>query len=296
MKNLSSQERTQAKSAVRALDILDMLTRESRGLSFTELLQFLRAPKSSLHELLAVLVERGFVEYDATGRLYTLGIRVWESGQAYMRHHDLVSEARPLMHDIVDAINETVQLATVDGVENVYLAKVDCSHPLRLQSEVGRRLPAHATGLGKALLAYLPPQERERRLQGRALARYTSHTLTDLAGLEADLAATRARGFALDDQEYTPGLRCVAVPIRDQHGRAGTAMSVSIPIMRATIAQCASALSCLATASLEISRRQGCADNDPLLSHLTSRAAAEQALTQFDWLWSEVGGQSTATQ
>ena len=282
MQNISSQQRTQARSAGRALDILDVLVRESRGLSFTALLRLLEVPKSSLHELLAVLVERSFVEYDATSRLYTIGIRVWESGQAYLRHHELGGEARPVMQGVVDAINETVHLAVLDGIENVSQATVDCSHPLRLHSEVGKRLPAYATGLGKVLLASLPAEELNARLRGRVLPRYTPHTLTDHAALSAHLAVVRARGFAVDDQEYTPGLRCVAVPIRDHYGRICAAMSVSIPIMRAAMPQCAAALHCLAAASLELSRRLGCPNDDPLLDHLTDPAAAHAALTQVD--------------
>ena len=131
---------TRAKSAIRALDLIVALAGERRGLSFTELLRMLAVPKSSLHELLAVLTDRGFVEYERESRTYMLGIRVWENGQAYLRHHELVSMARPVMEHIVAQVNETVQVAVLDGVENVYLAKVDCSHPLRLQSDVGRRL------------------------------------------------------------------------------------------------------------------------------------------------------------
>jgi len=92
----------------------------------------------------------------------------------------------------------------------------------------------------------------------------------------------RARGFAVDDQEYTPGLRCVAVPIRDHDGRICAAMSVSLPIMRAALPQCAAALHCLAAASLELARRLGCPNDDPLLDRLTDPAAAHAALTQVD--------------
>jgi len=281
MKNSSSQERSQAKSAARALDVLEALVGESRGLSFTDVARLLEIPKSSLHELLAVLVERGYVEFDEASRLYTLGVRVWENGQAYLRHHELVGEAHVVMQGIVDALNETVQLAVLDGIENVYLDKIDCSHPLRLQSEVGGRLPAHATGLGKALLAHLPPEECAARFEGQTLAPYTPRTVTTLETLSGELAAVRARGFAVDDQEYTPGLRCVAVPIRDAYGHVGAAMSVSIPVTRASLAQCAEALSLLATASLELSRRLGYREPDPLLARLTGQTAAYDALAQL---------------
>jgi len=278
----ASNGRGHVKSAVRVLDILDALAKEPNGLSFTELLRVLSFPKSSLHELLAGLTDRGYVEFDGERRTYGLGIRVWENGQAYLRHRDLVREARPVMEEIVRAVNETVQLAILDGIENVYLAKVDCSHPVRLQSEVGKRLFAYATGLGKVLLAHLPEDELVARLAGRSLPRFTPNTVTDEGQMRAELAIVRERGFAVEDQEYTPGLRCIAVPVLQPGGLVTAAMSASIPIMRANAAQLSLALSSLASGSLELSRRLGCAGDDPRLAALRALPAAEQAVVQLE--------------
>jgi DNA-binding IclR family transcriptional regulator len=266
--------RTQAKSAQRAFDILEVLAEECDGLLFTDLIKRLELPKSSLHELLDVLAGRGYVVQDVESRRYALGVRVWELGQAFIQHRQLIRVAQPVMERIGHAINETVQLSILDGVENVYLAKVDCTHPVRLQSEVGKRLPAHATGLGKVLLAYLPAEERERRLRGRSLVRFTPSTIAELAPLEAELTAVRDRGFALDDQEYTPGLRCVAVPIRNYGGEVTAAISVSIPLIRAEAAQLARALQHLAEAALDISVRLGGRGDDPLLRGLAAQPMA----------------------
>lgn len=244
--------------------------------------RLLEIPKSSLHELLTVLVERGYVAYEEASHLYTLGVRIWENGQAYLRHHELVGEAHVVMQGIVDVLNETVQLSVLDGIENVYLDKIDCSHPLRLQSEVGGRLPAHATGLGKVLLAHLAPEECTARFAGRTLARYTPRTVSDLETLRSELSMVRVRGFAVDDQEYTPGLRCIAVPIHDAYGRVGAAMSVSLPVSRASIEQCAVALGRLAAASVELSRRLGCREVDLLLARLADDVIARAALPRFD--------------
>jgi len=162
-----------------------------------------------------------------------------------------------------------VQLAVLDGLENVYLHKVDCSHPVRLQSEVGKRLEAHATGLGKVLLAYLPPDDLEARLLDQSLKRFTPHTPTNPDALLRELEIVRRQGFGVDDQEYTPGLRCVAVPIREPGGRVATAMSASIPIMRAGPEQLAGALRALARASLDISNHLGVREDDPRMLVLT---------------------------
>jgi DNA-binding IclR family transcriptional regulator len=275
---LNQPDRPPVKSAARVLDIVEALAAEPEGLSFSDLVRRLDLPKSSLHGLLATLTDRGYVGFDAERHTYLLGIRVWEHGQAYLRHRDLLQEARRAMEGIVQTINETVQLAVLDGIENVYLAKVDCSHPLRLQSEVGKRLESHATGLGKVLLAHLPVEELQGRLTQPTLKSFTAHTITQRAKLLAELGTVRSQGFGIDDQEYTPGLRCVAVPIREPGGRVATAMSASIPIMRAGPEQMAAALRALAVASLGISRRLGLSDDDPRL--LALRGATAETISR----------------
>jgi DNA-binding IclR family transcriptional regulator len=277
MENINSAGRTQAKSARRALDLLEALSAHREGLGFVELAKRVNVPKSSLHELLAVLMERSYIAVDPDSRRYTLGVRVWELGQAYVRYRELVNEARPEMERIVQALNETVQLSVLDGIDNVYLAKVDCTHPIRLQSEVGKRLPAHATGLGKALLAALADDERRARLGRRALPRFTGSTITDRVLLEQELAATRERGFAIDNQEYTPGLQCLAVTIRDHTDQIVASISASIPLMRAAPSQFALALRLLVEGSLEISRRLGGAGVDPVLHRLLAQSPSELA-------------------
>ena len=265
--------RPPVKSAVRVVDILEALATKPDGLGFSELGRRLGFPKSSLHELLAALTERGYIAFDEERRTYALGIRVWELGQAYPSHRDLLREAHRVLERIVADVNETIQLATLDGTDNVYLDKVDCSHPIRLQSEVGKRLPAHATGLGKVLLAELPSENMRARLDGQTFPAFTPRTIPDRASLLAELEIVLAQGFAVDDQEYTEGLRCVAVPIVDRGGCVTTALSASVPIMRASPEQLALALRAVAAGSLEISRRLGVGEEDPRLRALTKATA-----------------------
>lgn len=259
---------SQVKSAGRALDIVEALASERTGLGFAELQRSQRIPKSSLHALLGVLTDRGWVEFDAAKRTYALGIRTWETGQAYLANRDLVEIALPAMERIVKDINETVQLAVLDGTENVYLAKVDCSHPVRLQSEVGRRLHAHATGLGKMLLAGIPSDVLAARFDGFELPRVSPRTIRDVRRLFAVLDGVRQRGFAIDDQEYTEGLRCVAVPIIGIDGQAIAALSASVPITRAGPESMAVALRRIARASIEITRQLGGSSPDGRLASL----------------------------
>lgn len=270
------------KSAGRAVDILDRLAQHrGGGLSFTALGQVTGIPKSSLHALLLVLTARKYLEFDEGSRLYSLGLKVWENGQAYLKSRDIVRESRDAMNEVARAVNETVQLARLDGTENLYLAKVDSTHPLRLQSEVGARLSAHATGLGKALLASLTDDEVRRRFAGRPLQLMTGNTITSLDGLVAELARVRRTGFAVDNEEYTPGLFCLAVPIRNHSDQTVAAMSISVPLIRLTLDMLTLGLSLLARSSIEVTRRLGGEESSATLAGLADEKEARRVLVEY---------------
>ena len=266
------------KSAERVFDILEFAAQRPEGVTFPEISEKLRIPKSSLHALLDVICLRGYLELDPDRRRYRLGLRVWEAGQAFPRHHDILDVARAVMRDLVANVNETAQLARLSGRDNVYLAKEDCSHPLRLQSDPGARLPAHATGVGKALLAQLDEDELAARMEGAELARFTPTTITTLPALRAELAETRARGFAVDDGEYTPGLFCLAVPVYERAGKAALALSLSVPSIRVRRDSMIGALRAIADASAQLSARIGVARTDPALAALAAYPGAEAAI------------------
>lgn len=248
------------KSAKRTLDILALMTSCESRLTFTDISVALGLPRSSLHGLLATLTESGWLTYDAPTKSYGLGIRTLEAGNAYLRTQDLPSRARPFMERIRDALDETVQLSVLDGRFNVYVEKVDGKQALVLASEVGRRLPAHATGVGKVLLAGLDQAALERLLGGVTLERFTSRTLTDTDALYRRLQTIRDVGYGTDEEEYTIGVRCVAVPIRDLRGAVIAAMSVSVPVIRFDEQVSARALKLLSEASSQLSAALGYQD------------------------------------
>jgi DNA-binding IclR family transcriptional regulator len=220
------------KSALRALQVLEVLTEAEEPVTLAALTSALGVPRSSMYALLQTLAKSGWVEHNEVAQTFSLGIRTLEAGNAYARSLELPERAKPYMERIRDEVNETIQLAILDGRFNVYVAKVDGYQALRLASEVGRRLPAHATGLGKALLAELSPGDLRALFSHTSLERFTQSTITSLAELEEHLKAVRERGYAEDDEEYSAGVRCVAVPVRDHTGGAVAAMSVSAPGIR----------------------------------------------------------------
>lgn len=264
------------KSAERTLNILEWLSTTETTMTFRKIEEALRIPRSSLHGLLRTLCERGWLERDADARAYNLGIRTWQVGHAYMRGRTLAQRAQAYMLRVQGALRETVQLAVLDGRHNVYIAKVDGPQRLVLASEVGRRLEAHATGLGKVLLAGLPTQEVDRRLSGVTLERLTPNTIVDHRALKRELGLVRRQGYALDNEEYTVGVRCVAVPVRDYTGEVTAAMSVSVPRVRFTRELRSEALRVLREASRDLSASLGFSDPG------SSAATSGQALAGPD--------------
>ncbi|HUZ55296.1 MAG TPA: IclR family transcriptional regulator [Streptosporangiaceae bacterium] len=220
------------KSARRVLDVLEFIASRPGGASFPVLAEQLKLPKSSLHSLLLTLTAGGWIYLDEPSRQYRLGLRLWQVAQNFVYVDSLAQMARNHLTAARDELNETVQLAVLDGIDNVYIAKVEADHPLRLVSRVGSRLPAYATGLGKVLLSGLEPAELRRRMAGTTITRFTERTITSLPVLEQRLAEIRANGYGEDEGEYTPGVYCVAVPVRGRDGALIAAMSCSIPSAR----------------------------------------------------------------
>lgn len=215
------------KSAQRTLELLELLGRDRGPFSLAELHQRLGYPKSSLSMLLRTLAEAGWVETDATGTRYGIGLHALLAGTAYLDRDPVVSAAHETMAWLSETTTETVHLARLDGADIVYLATHESQHYLRSITRVGRRLPAYTTSLGKALLAAhaMDPPER--------LVPLTPHTIVEVAALAADLAVTRDRGYAIDHEENVIGLRCFGAVIRTG-GPLRDAISCSVPVARLT--------------------------------------------------------------
>jgi DNA-binding IclR family transcriptional regulator len=219
------------KSAARTVEILEFLAaRQNRPVRLRELSEALGVPRSSLHALLRTLAAYGWVRADSTGTLYGIGIRALLAGTTYLDTDPYLPLVAPFLDELRERLDETFHFGRLDGHDVVYLATRESSQYLRPYSRVGRRLPAYATSLGKAILAELPEHDRRRHVPAE-LAPITPRTITDPDALREDLDAARGRGFAVDNEENTLGLRCFAValhyvdPVTD-------AISASVPMAR----------------------------------------------------------------
>ncbi|KIF67201.1 IclR family transcriptional regulator [Streptomyces sp. AcH 505] len=220
----------EVKSAARVLEVLELLGENGARLSLAEMASAMAVPKSSLHAILRTMEARRWVDLDGTGTRYSLGLKALLTGTAYLEGDDVTSLAGPVLDALAEETGESVHLGRLDGTDVVYLAKRESRHALRMYSAVGRRLPAHATALGKAMLSQYEAAEVRMRLNW-PLERLTPDTVTDPDELLAQLADARLRGWASDDGENSVDIRCVAVALGTGHG-GGDAISCSVPKVR----------------------------------------------------------------
>ncbi|MEU6115301.1 IclR family transcriptional regulator [Streptomyces sp. NPDC047117] len=226
----------EVKSAARTVELLEVLAaRGDRPARLRELAEELGVPRSSMYALLQTLIDRGWVRTDTTGSLYGIGIHALLAGTSYLDTDPRVRAARPYLDEASEALGETVHLARLDGPDVVYLATRESHAYLRTISRVGRRLPAHASALGKSLLAERPDDELP--LPDGPLEALTERTLTDRAALVADLARIRARGYAIEREEGVAGIAGFGFALRyDRYERydspATDAISASVPVVR----------------------------------------------------------------
>jgi DNA-binding IclR family transcriptional regulator len=224
-----------APAVTRAAAILDVLAADG-ALAYgpSELARRLGLPKSSIANICAALADVGLVRRVGTG--FALGRKLAELGGAYLSAVDVVQEFYEACRELPTGSEETMQLAVLDGLEVTYLARHDGRQPVRLTSQIGRRLPAMSTATGKAALATLSDPELERRLSGLTiLPAFTPNSHRTVRDLMRDLAEVRRRGYALDDEETIEGVVCygIAIPGR-QPGDGPHAASITLLKARAT--------------------------------------------------------------
>jgi len=217
------------KSAARALDLLDEIAANGPGTQL-QLSTRLSIPRSSLHALLRTMTARGWLDTDPTGSVYKLGIHSLEVSLAYLDEDPILSRVAPRLDEVGAATEETVNLGRLDGADVIYTAKRESTHPLRMHSAVGRRLPAYSTSLGRAILAEQPETVRANLIPD-SIEPITSHTTTDKDAVLAIIDKAALLGYAVESEESCLGVRCFGVTLPFSRA-AVDALSVAVPISR----------------------------------------------------------------
>jgi IclR family acetate operon transcriptional repressor len=226
--------RDSVQSVDRALALIDALAGSAGSLQLTELAERTQLNVSTGHHLLATLVKWGYVAR-APGRRYALGARGLHLAQSFLKQVDLPRRAQPHVERISEETGETVHLAVLQGDAVVTLLKREGRHAVRVDTGmIGAADAAHATALGKAMLAWLPEPEIRRIVLARGMSRFTPHTIVDMDALIEDLRLVRRHSHALEREEHQPGVTGVGAAIRNHLGAVVGAISVSAPTLRAS--------------------------------------------------------------
>ncbi len=231
---MTTKSTSSVQAVKRAIAILKVFSSDEPELGVSEISRRLGIPKSTVSRLLATLEEEGLVAQDPETGLYRLGVELIRLANSVHRFTDLKRIARPYMRKLAIDVGESVSIAVLQGRDVVNLdVYVPPGHLIKRIGWAGRLMPAYATAAGRAILAYLPRDERKDVLSGPFQA-YTSRTITDPARLRIELQRIRAQGYAMAFEELEEGLHAVSAPIFNYEGHVIASLSVSGPAYRLT--------------------------------------------------------------
>jgi IclR family transcriptional regulator, KDG regulon repressor len=214
-------------SVTKAFTILEFLANNDEPIELAALSRSLDINKSTAYRFLSTLESLGYVVQDAETERYGLGSRVIWLASKFLDNVDLRTQAHPILKQLREETGETIHLAILDNFEVVYIDKLDGKSPVKMASRIGNRMPSHCTGLGKALLAYLPESEWEKYVAKLGLTYHTKNTITEPQAFYDHLHMIREKGYSIDNCENEEGIRCVALPLHDHTGNVIAAISIA---------------------------------------------------------------------
>ena len=232
----STRAESNLKSLTKVVRVLDVFSTVDRALSLADIGQRTGFPKSTAHRLLAAMREAGLLDQDRERDRYRLGMKLFELGNIVLANMDLHREARPFVDALTRQSGQAVHLAVFDGHRALVIHRADASPEKGQPTALIEQAPVHCTSVGKAILAFQTPATIDRVISA-GLLRFTDATITDPEQLRAHLAEIRERGYAQDEGEHQPGVRCVAAPIRDQSGRVVAGISITGPFWRLPLSE-----------------------------------------------------------
>ena len=221
-------------SVARALSLMRLLAQEDGGSRLSDVARAAGLPVSTAHRLLTTLEQQGFAQFEPASSLWHVGRDAFTVGLAYGRRLSFVAPALPLLRRLRDATRETANLGILDDDHLVTVSQVESREIRRALSPPGRRVPVFSSAMGKAILATWRDQEVLALADRAGLPPLTTKSLRSRAAALAEIARTRARGWALDDEDFNLGMRCLAAVVWSPQGEAACAISISGAAVRLT--------------------------------------------------------------
>jgi DNA-binding IclR family transcriptional regulator len=222
-------------TVAKAMTIMDDVASFGRPVRFTELLAESPLPKATLYRFLQVMTKEGLLSYDLDRQTYAPGLRLVRLAHAAWQTSALAPVARRHVDALSADVGETVHLAQLDGAQVLYVDKRNARQPIEMYSAAGKIGPAFCTGVGKAMLAFLPEPDQTNAIAQQSFHPFTPATVTTPEHLREVLADIRSEGFSFDREEHEPGIICIAHPILSEAGRVIGALSITSATSRTTL-------------------------------------------------------------
>lgn len=251
--------RDQKRSSVleKVLAVLEAVAEHPHGIGLPDLAAKLGLSRQTVHRVLGQLENSGLLMRDPVRERFTVGRRFAGLSLAALCSNNAWAPVRAAMQELVDEAGETCNVGVLEGLDYLYVERIECAWPLRLHLRIGDRSPANCLSGGKVLLAHLEPDHRARLLRSRKLVARTPNSITRLADLEAELDKVRARGYALSNEENFESIVAVAVPIADAQERVVAALTLQGPLPRLTLEACVAHVPRLRQTAQRIARGWG---------------------------------------
>lgn len=241
----------------KALAVLEVVADHPQGIGLPDLAARLDLPRQTVHRVLGQLEATGLLLRDPVRERFSVGPRLTRLSLTAISSNNQWAPVRGVLQALVDDIGETCNIGVLEGLDYIYIERIECEWPLRIHLEVGNRSPAHCLSGGKVLLASLEPKLRARLLKSRKLVARTARSITRVGDLEKELEKVRAQGYGLNDQENFEGIVAMAVPIKDAQARVVAALTMHGPLPRMTVEGCVASVPRLQQAAQRISRAWG---------------------------------------
>ncbi len=219
---------------LRLFALLEVIASKDQLFSLQGLVDELGLPKPTLHRMLQQLESAGLLQRSGDGRHYGTGVRLRRLAENLLLNSVHHGAQHAVLRQLVDEIGESCNLTALSGSEVIYLDRVETAAPLRFYLHPGSRVPVHCSASGKLFLAQMTPTQRQRLLEHTPLEPFTSKTITRMDQLEDEVKRVRRQGFAIDNEEFLPGLLCVAALVPSSNGRSNLCVAVQAPIVRLT--------------------------------------------------------------
>ena len=241
----------------KAMTVLDQVAAFGRPVRFRDILAQSQYPKGTLYRILQTLRIEQLVTFDEDLQTYSLGIRLVRLAHGAWQQASIAPVAAPLLDRLSAELGETIHLAQLDNAQVLYVDKRNAARPIEMYSQAGKIGPAYCTGVGKAMMAYLPEYEQSAAIAQQSFHRFTEHTICSADALRTEFEQIKSQGYALDRQEHEDGIICAAVPILNGANQPIGAISVTSTTLRTTLKNLQKLTPQLSETAREIARHMG---------------------------------------